>query len=113
MSRAIVNLALPVVREKIETILMQYPCHPHQTLFTAGDWHQKLLAYVVARMPATYAAVEDGLNCDWQSSAPCYSPAQETHMGHLIRQGIDHLVHQYQAEQATMGSDGTVSNWFG
>jgi hypothetical protein len=114
MTQSIVNLALPVVRAKILHILPQYPASPHQLVLAEGDWHQKLVAYVLTRMPSIYATVDDSVGCDWRTPGNCYSAEQHQQIGALIHQGIEHLMAQYQAHTETGTEVGAVpSSWFG
>lgn len=119
MSQAIVNLALPVVTEKIDEILEHYPVAPHRETFTSMDVRQKLVAYVLTRMPALYATVEDGGTCSLSHPELCYSIEQQRRMKQLIHQGIQHLVSQRQLHRETLGKMATgnahltPSSWFG
>ena len=54
MSATIVNLTVPIVTEEIENVLCRYPHHPYQQAFAIPDLRQKLLVYVLSRVPNQY-----------------------------------------------------------
>ncbi len=115
MSQTIVNLALPVVDEKIEEVLGQYPMQPHQAVFGSNDWRQKLVAYVLSRMPSLYAAMDEKQGCSLKATTHCYSLEQHHHIGQLVHQGIQHLLRQHQCQHQgvpTLASE-MPSSWFG
>lgn len=118
MAQTIVNLAVPLVTEKIEEILNAYPCHPHQQTFTSPNLRQKLTAYVLSRMPTLYLAVDEMEACSIRSPSSCYTAAQHSQIDRLIHQGIEHILQQSEtwmeyrcAEQSDPNL--TPSHWFG
>lgn len=50
--------AMPVVLEEIENALEVYPDEACRKFFAAPEWHQKLTAYVLSRIPAVYTIRE-------------------------------------------------------
>ena len=118
MAQTIVNLAVPLVTEKIEEILHTYPVYPHQQAFISTYLRQKLTAYVLSRMPALYLAVDERDVCAVKSPASCYTAAQHSQINRLIHQGVEHLLRQSEAStesdipaQTVPNSD--PSHWFG
>lgn len=118
MGQTILNLAIPLVTEKIEMILCTYPSHPHQQAFAAPDLRQRLVAYVLTRMPAIYITVDDRQVCAVDSPEGCYSYEQHLQITTLIHQGIDHIlkhdhvwVNRHIPEESEPSM--TPSNWFG
>ena len=118
MAQTIVNLAVPLVTEKIEGILDTYPTHPHQQAFNSPDLRQKLIAYVLSRMPALYLAVDEMEACSVRSPSSCYTTAQHSQIDQLIHQGIGHVLQQSEdwlEHRIPEQTDPvlTPSSWFG
>ena len=118
MPQTIVNLALPVVTEKVDTILLTYPLYPHQQTFAAHDLRQKLVAYVLSRMPGFYVTMDHSAACSLESPLDCYSSEQHEQIDQLIHQGIGHLLSHPSQPQSWPSSDRmetplTPSSWFG
>lgn len=113
MTQTIVNLALPVVATKVEEILTQYPTYPHQHVFNSIDWRQRLVSYVLGRMPSVYTAMDATQFCSAATAAGCYSMEQQHYMVHLIHQGIAHLVSQQRLHPETYPQADMASAWFG
>jgi hypothetical protein len=65
-----VNLTIAVVEAEVDTLLRSYPYYPYQRAFSAPSLRQKLIAYVLSRVPSLYAVIEaqvgaeDGLHGD-------------------------------------------------
>ncbi len=116
MTRTIVNLAASVVVAEVQSILKTYPAHPHREAFSAPSLRQKLLVYVLSRMPNCYVVVDDH---DLHRSHPetIHCPLdQRRQMVALIHQGIEHLLQEDRdfgdrplEENPTL----TPSHWFG
>ncbi|HEY9762030.1 MAG TPA: hypothetical protein V6D07_05865 [Trichocoleus sp.] len=118
MSQTIVNLALPVVTEKINTILQTYPWYSHQQAFISPDLRQKLTAYVLSRMPGLYVSMDNSSACSLESPVNCYSQEQHREIDQLIHQGIEHLLshalqQNYQTQSGRTETLFTPSSWFG
>jgi hypothetical protein len=114
MTQTIVNLASLVVTEKITDVLSHYPVNPHQQAFAAEPLRQKLAAYVLSRMPALYATVNDNQACAIDSPASCYTPEQHSQMGQLIHRGIQHLLSRQPGRPASQAAvNAAPSSWFG
>ena len=119
MTQTIVNLAVPLVTQKIEEILNIYPSYPHQQVFNSPNLRQKLTAYVLSRMPSFYLAVDELKACSIRSPASCYTAAQHSQIDRLIHQGIEHILQQREAwvenplpEQIPEQTE-APSSWFG
>ena len=118
MAQTIVNLAVPLVTEKIAEILHTYPCYPHQQAFTSPDLRQKLTAYVLSRMPALYLAIDEVEACAVRSPSSCYTATQHSQIDRLIHQGIEHILQQREAWLEPRLPEHpdpvlTPSSWFG
>lgn len=117
MTQAIVNLAQPIVREKVDQILQTYPLHPYQQAFAASDLRQKLVAYVLSRMPSLYVTFAEDPGCALTAPANCYSREQHGEIDQLIRQGIEHLLSQpagwLRSTAEAAEPELMPSSWFG
>jgi hypothetical protein len=119
MTRTIVNLSMPLVIQEAENILETYPHHPYRQAFSIPDVRQKLICYVLSRMPGLYTVMDDA---DQQCANPqslCSSlDHQRLQIGKLIRQGIQTIlnedadwVNRHIPEDVDPAM--TPSNWFG
>ncbi|MEM9806157.1 MAG: hypothetical protein AAFY20_04415 [Cyanobacteria bacterium J06639_14] len=118
MAQAIVNLALPVITSKIEEVLDTYPVLPHQKVFSSAALREKLITYVVRRVPTLYTTTETAKDCLSTMPINCFSGEQHTQMDRLIHQGIQHLLTQQQTwetapQNASLSGHLMPSNWFG
>lgn len=118
MSQTIVNLALPVVTEKISLILQTYPWYPHQQTFASPDLRQKLTAYVLSRIPGLYVSMDHLSACSLESPVNCYSEEEQREIDQLVHQGIGQLLshaHQHNHQVLSEHSETlfTPSSWFG
>ena len=117
MTQAIVNITLPLIKNKTEEILRAYPRSPYQQLFSETAWYEQLVAYVVRRMPVEYIATENKA-CSVDMPATCFSQEQHQQVDRLINEGIQHLASHYEARKdkiAANANDGvsSLSTWFG
>lgn len=83
MSRSNVNLAISVVETEAENLLHSYPYYPYQQVFAAPNLRQKLIAYVLSRIPHLYAVIE----------AQEFSTDELLHCPSEQRQQIEALIH--------------------
>jgi hypothetical protein len=118
MSQTIVNLALPVVTEKIDQLLLSYPFYPYQQTFASPALRERLAAYVLSRIPGLYVAMDHLSACSIESPDHCYSTEQHHQIEQLIRQGIEHLTDPYQTWNQPSAADESESalspsSWFG
>lgn len=132
MSQAIVNLTLPIVMAKIETVL-QDPAYPrHGRTPNTADLRQRLTAYVLRRLPVIYVTLDQDTIQHLGTPSQCYSYEQHRHIDRLIQQGIQTLLNyepiyteapraaHYDDDTAVTGANHrlaqeavTVSDWFG
>lgn len=119
MSKIIVNLITPVVVNEAEIILNAYPQAFYRKAFTASDLRQKLITYVLTRIPSNYTVVEEADEMILNAKPPC-SSEQRQHIKMLINQGIQHILHEpgeeSQIDQPLRESASTPampSTWFG
>lgn len=136
MSQVIVNLTLPVVVAKIETLLRDSSSPGVRETMDVADLRQRLTAYVLRRLPVIYVTLDQDTIRRMGTPSQCYSYEQHRHIDRLIEQGIETLLSgkpiYAEVFQATHGSDGasdgaavtcanhrldremaTASDWFG
>ena len=118
MAQTIVNLALPVITSKVEKVLDAYPASPYQQAFSSAALREKLIAYVLRRIPTLYTTTEMAKSYSIGMPVNCFSGEQHTQMDELIHQGIQHLITQQQTwettpQSSTIGGHLSPSNWFG
>ncbi|MFQ4135840.1 late competence development ComFB family protein [Nodosilinea sp. PGN35] len=118
MTQTIVNLTLPIVTNKIDTILAAYPLYEYRQVFAVPELRQKLTAYVLARLPVVYVTMDSGAVCDMEPTGHCYSSAQHDQINQLIHQGIEALLGrpelwQRQRSSELVEAEPIPSSWFG
>lgn len=118
MTRAIVNLALPVIEKKVATALANASTHAINSPGPTGALQEKLVAYVVRRMPTFYVTTDQTQSCSTENPVSCFSPAQQHEMDQLIFEGLQHLMARRSSwEMAAQDSSGGLgpspSHWFG
>lgn len=117
MTRILVNLAPHLVAGEIETVLDDYPYHPHQQAFAIPEVRQELAAYVLDRLPRSYVPnsydVHEG---DKATGTNCMVRMMD--METLIHAGIQDIlrsrwewISQHIPEPADAGLQ--ASHWFG
>ncbi len=90
MSRNNVNLTISVVEAEAENLLHSYPYYPYQQAFAVPSLRQKLIAYVLSRIPHLYAVIEaQELSTDELLHCP---PEQRQQIETLIHCGIRFLL---------------------
>lgn len=60
MFQKITNLTLWLVIDEVEDILSYYPEYPYQVAFSNHELRQKVITYILRRVPNYYAIIEDG-----------------------------------------------------
>jgi hypothetical protein len=117
MSETIVNLALPIVSEKVEQMLQDMPLSS-QTAPSTAELKQRLVAYVLSRIPGFYITSEQAVVCSVANPSSCYSSEQHRQIEQLIYQGLRQMSGQ-RCDWAThnLSSLSAVNNvssvWFG
>lgn len=91
MSKAMVNLTLSVVDQEIETTLENCSDVSCQRHFSNPYWRQKLVAYVLRRIPGTYAVIEETESLVIDSTMLEQSTPEMSQIIELVRQGIQQL----------------------
>ncbi len=118
MTKTIVNLALPMIVEAVEDVLDTYAYHPYQQAFSIPDLRQKLISYVLTRIPGLYAVIEDTATCTPDPSSLGFSVESCKEIKPLIHQGIQQIVEE-NAEWVDhhipqeVSPELTPSTWFG
>lgn len=128
MSQVIVNLTLPIVVAKIETVLNDNASESGWESSNVMDLRQRLTAYVLRRLPVIYVTLDQDSIRRMGTPSQCYSHEQHQHIDHLIQQGLKTLL-DYGPLQAPAEEEDAVavvsvnhrhsqeavlvSNWFG
>jgi hypothetical protein len=89
MSKTTVDLTISVVEAEADTLLRSYPFYPYQRAFSAPSLRQKLIAYVLCRVPGLYALIEQQAV---DREALCCPPAQQQQVETLLHRGIQCLL---------------------
>lgn len=96
MTKAIVNLSLPLVMQEAEAVLETYPHHPYRQAFSIPDMRQKLICYVLSRMPGLYTVVEETERSLMNTTSMCSSlDDRKCQIETLIRQGIPSILNEH------------------
>ncbi|CAA9559806.1 hypothetical protein AVDCRST_MAG81-552 [uncultured Synechococcales cyanobacterium] len=118
MKETVTNLATPIVKQEVATVLETYPDHPYQKAFANPELRQCLIAYVLSEVDCKFAASQDGEQP--QVSYEMLFPSQEhqTHLKNAIHQGIEQLLKEkadWVEHHIPAKSSGgqTASQWFG
>lgn len=117
MPETIVNLALTVVSEKVDQMLQDMPRSSQANPSTA-ELKQRLVAYVLSRIPGFYLTSEQAAICSLAAPSSCYSTEQHRQIEQLIYQGLRHMSGQRcdwaAAALSSLPSVGhEPSSWFG
>jgi hypothetical protein len=118
MTKTVVNLTLPVVVEEIETVLLTYPDHPYQQVFSIPDLRLKLVAFVLSHIRSYYTVVEETEISNINSPSLHCPSEQRLRMEMLIHEGIEQILQEH-ADWAihhipqTCHSAAAPSDWFG
>ncbi len=83
MSKTNVNLTISVIEAEAESLLRSYPDYPYQRAFAMPKLRQKLVAYVLIRVPNFYAVSEEQ---EFSTEEPLYCPPEQ-------RQQVETLIH--------------------
>ncbi len=117
MTKAIVNLVLPVVVETVDRVLQSYPETACREAFLRPDLHQKLVAYVVNRIPGVYAVQEERNIVCQDNSCLAEVVGRRSEITLLIYRGIRWLCEEHWAGSEFEGQQGDAqlmpSHWFG
>lgn len=93
MSQVIVNLTLPIVVAKIETVLNDTNAEILWAVNVA-DLRQRLAAYVLRRLPVIYVTLDQATIQHIGTPSECYSYEQHRHIDRLIQQGLEDLLNR-------------------
>lgn len=119
MAMKLVNLTLLKVNEELENLLDKRPEVTYQAKLQDPDFRQKLIAYVLNRVPNRYVAVEAENESSISSEFLIYSNQERLDMEKRIYQGIYSLTtsdSNYNFSYATyieVSSPHYKSSWFG
>jgi hypothetical protein len=114
----IVNLTMPVVLEEVDRILRSYPYYPYQQVFALPSLRQKLVTYVLSRVPGLYTVVEDSDPSRSNVTARYCTAEQKQQINQLLHQGIEHIIGNETnwngvATRPANSMNNTPSHWFG
>lgn len=116
MPHEIVNLSLPIITNKVEEALDNSKMESSQELSSASLLQERLVAYVLRRMPTFYTTIEISNACLANNPVNCFSQEQQNTIDGLIQEGLQHLMacqsHQESLIQGTVQVP-SASNWFG
>lgn len=118
MSAAIINLTEIVVSEEIGNVLSTYPDHPYQQAFAHPEMRQKLMAYILSKIPNQYMAIEEEELLRNKDNLSNKCLARRLQIESLVHQGIDQLL-EIDAEwinrhiPKSFSPDIEPSHWFG
>lgn len=94
MSLRIVNLTLLLVTEELENILGNYPEYRYRQAFASSNLRQKLLAYVLSRIPNIYTVIEESQSPSINTIILDCCSEQIRHIESLIHTGIRDVIHR-------------------
>lgn len=92
----LVNLTSMLIIPEIEEILNTYPEYPYQAAFTIPYWKQKLIAYVLSRIPNKHMVVETTKNQSKEDISNQFSIEAKLSLENVINQGIIKLLQENQ-----------------
>jgi hypothetical protein len=103
MFKTTVDLTLSVVEAEAETLLGSYPYYPYQKAFSTPTLRQKLIAYVLCRLPHLYSVIEDAVTqAQGAIEEPLHCPPeQRQQVETLLHRGIQSLVNDLLNENAS------------
>ncbi len=129
MSHVIVNLTLPIVVAKVESVLHDTASEQGWELSNVMDFRQRLTAYVLRRLPVIYVTLDQDAIRRMGTPSQCYSYDQHQRIDRLIQQGLQTLIDngipaplpsgEYGASMAMNAKHDHLqevmlaSNWFG
>lgn len=118
MTQTIVNLTLPVIEQKVEKFLANSTQVNVDTTGAAIALQEKLVAYVLRRMPTFYVTTEWSQKCSIGNPVSCFSQAQQREMDQLIDEGLQHLITrrsswEASAQNSSSAFEPSPSHWFG
>ena len=90
----VVNVTLMKVKEELDNFLEIYPNKLYQKTLTDPDLRQKLIAYILNRMPNRYLALELENISLISSQNFIFSTQEALEIENLIHQGIYYLNHK-------------------
>jgi hypothetical protein len=129
MSQVIVNLTLPIVVAKIESVLNDNASEKCWEPSNRMDLRQRLTAYVLRRLPVIYVTLDQDSIRRMGTPSQCYSYDQHQQIDRLIQQGLQTLIDDGRLAPLSSGENGAstamnakhghlqevtlVSTWFG
>jgi hypothetical protein len=118
MTPGIVNVTASAIATEVETVLETYPDHPYQQAFAIPELRQKLITYVLNRIPSNYVVTEHS-----QESLVSLESLPDSLVGEvcpptLVHQGIRQVLRDSEDQVShhipeDVDPDSTPSQWFG
>ena len=109
MSQVIVNLTLPIVVAKLETVLRDLASLSQGEGRDATDLRQRLTAYVLRRLPVLYITLDQDTIRRMGTPSECYSHEQHRQIDRLIQQGLQAILHAEPSYGETYPSRETIA----
>lgn len=95
MTRTLVNLTLPIVKEEAALLAEHFPDAAYQDVLDNADLEQELIAYVLSRIPNTYA-FQEGIDIDHSRGR---TTAYRLRIEALLQQGILHVLAHFPTQE--------------
>ncbi len=92
MATTMVNLTLIKVIREMENILSIYPVQTYKKIAENPDLQQKLVAYILNRLPNKYITIDDEQLTEKLSQNISISTWEQLEIEELVQQGIYYLV---------------------
>jgi len=118
MTPDIVNVTASAIATEVETVLETYPNHPYQQAFAIPELRQKLITYVLNRIPSNYVVTEQHQESlvsleplpDFSAEEIC--PPALVHQGirQVLRDSEDQVTHHIPED---VDPSCAPSQWFG
>lgn len=93
MPLSLANLALQLVLNTLDRVLVTYPRFPHQQAFAVPELRQRLIAYVLNHIPSCYVSVDGLAGRDVPETTYAEYAGEQTEIVELFtRIGIDEIL---------------------
>lgn len=94
MARTIVNLTTAFVQSEANQILAANSLESYQPLFATSPTRDRLISYVMSRLPGLYAVVDEEDSVSIQCDSFYCSTELQIQIQQLIQQGIQHILNE-------------------
>lgn len=97
MSKAIVNVTMPIILEEIDNVLESEPYCSQRYLISLNHLRQDLITYTLSRVRSRIRLIESGEQLSIPFSASPSALEEHLKVETVVRQGIQYLL--YEAEK--------------